>query len=220
MDTANPHLLTTCEEAGAKVGEAPCTVVLVHGRNQDAGFMRGLLERLERPEVAYVLPNAEGSSWYPESFLVHRERNEPRLGFALAAMLELRERLTAAGTGPEKTVWVGFSQGACLVLDFVARHPAAYGGVVALTGGLIGSSTEALGGDGDLQGLPVVIGTSDVDEFVPLARVEETVGHLSKMGALVELHVYTGMGHDICDDEVELVRHAVDRVISRRMLTD
>ena len=208
----NPHLETVCEERGAPLGEASCTAVLVHGRGHSAAAMDELVDRLDRPGVAYLLPNADGGSWYPESFLVPRERNEPRLGHALEALDVLRSRALGAGVSDGAIVWVGFSQGACLVLDYVARHPAPFGGVVALTGGLIGASHEHLGGGLALAGLPVVVATSDVDEFVPLARVEASVDYLTKQGAVVELHVFQQMGHEICDDEVDLVRQVLDRV--------
>lgn len=206
----NPHLETVCEQLGPPLGAGSCAAVLAHGRGQSSAAMRELAARLDRPAVSFLIPNADQQSWYPESFLVPRERNEPRLGYGIDALDNLRQHVEGAGVPAEGTVWIGFSQGACLILEYLARRPSHYGGVVAFTGGLIGATHEALGTGLELPEVRVVLGTSDVDEFVPLSRVEASADYLAKQGAIVELHVFQDMGHEICDDEVELARQVLD----------
>ncbi|MGH8981200.1 MAG: alpha/beta hydrolase [Acidimicrobiales bacterium] len=189
------------------------TLVVVHGRDQDPAYMEEhFVEPLERPDLAYVVPAADARSWYPVSFLAPRSENEPRLGHALDRMDALRRELESTGVDRTTIVWVGFSQGACLVTEYVARAPYRFGALVALTGGLIGPDVASLSRPHQKRGMPVLFGTSDVDPFVPLARVEATAELFLEAGAEVDVAVYPGATHEIVADEILRSRLVVAKV--------
>lgn len=197
--------------AGARLDEADAAMVLVHGRGATAASILTLADALGRPHVAYLAPQAAGNTWYPYSFLAPIADNEPGLSSALAVLVGLVEEVTAE-VSTSRTILLGFSQGACLTLEFAARHPAGYGGVVGLTGGLIGPTGTPRDYSGSFGGAPVFLGASDPDPHVPWERVEETAGVLRGMGADVTLRRYPGMGHTVNDDELAAVRRMVDAV--------
>jgi predicted esterase len=193
-------------QAGCAPSRARCAVILVHGRGRETGEMLEVADRLALDDVAYLAPAASGSSWYPQGFMAPLAENQPWLDHAFARVDALVASLGAEGFSKERVVLLGFSQGACLVLEYAARTGGRYGAVVAFTGGLIGPPGTIWTGGAGLEGTPVFLGTSDVDEWVPVSRVEETAEALKALGADVELRVYPGMEHVICDDEIEAAR--------------
>jgi dienelactone hydrolase len=209
----NPHLAQPRVFWGRAPEDAAATVVLVHGRYVGGpSYMHDqVVRRVARSDLAYVAPTACDDTWYPLSFLAPPGDNEPRLTQALDCLSVLAADLTARGVPPERVIWVGFSQGACLVSEWVTRHRNRHGGVVAFTGGLMGPPGSSLDRSGDLAGMPVFLGTSDIDPFVPVDRVRESARVFQAMGADVDLRVYAGMGHGICDDEIAACRSVLDR---------
>jgi phospholipase/carboxylesterase len=186
------------------LGSSPVVAVVVHGRDQEPGYMlEHLVNPLNRPAVTYLLPTAHNRTWYPTSFLAPVADNEPRLGHALHRLEALCGYLETAGIGDSAIVWIGFSQGACLVTEYVARSTRRFGGLVSLTGGLIGPPDAPLSEPRAVDGLPAFFGASDVDPFVPLERVEVTVLAFEAAGAVVSTAVYPGAVHEIVADEVE-----------------
>jgi predicted esterase len=173
----------------------------------------GLGEALRVDDVALVAPQAAGSTWYPQSFLAPLEANEPYLDSALRRIAGLVNEFIAAGVGSDKIALLGFSQGACLSSEFVARNPRRYGAVMALTGGLIGPPDTERSYSGSLEGTPVFLGTSDPDMHVPYARVEETRDVLTAMGAGVELRRYPGMPHTVNEEELEVCRRMLKALV-------
>ncbi len=188
--------------AGRPLAEAGAAMILVHGRGATAGSILTLANYLPHPTMAYLAPQAAGQTWYPYSFLAPLSENEPYLSSALARLGELLAEVTAAGIPPERIVWVGFSQGACLAAEFVARHAQRYGGLVLFSGGLIGPPGTPRAYTGRLAGTPVFLGCSDQDAHIPLTRVEETAETLARLGAVVDKRIYPRMGHTINDDEI------------------
>ena len=176
---------------------APNTLILLHGRGASADDIVPLFDELRLgPEWRALAPQAPGNSWYPYSFLAPVEQNQPYLDRALQSIESLVERLPS-----EKVAILGFSQGACLTLEFAARHPRRYAGVMALTGGLI-----TLKHQGDLQGTPVFLGSGDPDPHVPFSRVEESARLLSSLGGQVETRRYPGMPHTVNHDQLNYCR--------------
>ncbi len=188
--------------AGRPLAEAGAAMILVHGRGATAGSILTLADYLPHPTMAYLAPQAAGQTWYPYSFLAPLSENEPYLSSALARLGELLAEATAAGIPPERIVWAGFSQGACLAAEFVARHAQRYGGLVLFSGGLIGPPGTPRAYAGGLAGTPVFLGCSDQDAHIPLTRVEETAETLARLGAVVDKRIYPRMGHTINDDEI------------------
>lgn len=192
--------------AGSPLGQATAAMILVHGRGATAEDILSLGRELGRPDLAYLAPQAEGYSWYPYSFLAPMERNEPGLSNGLALLGHLVERLEAEGIPPERTVLLGFSQGACLSLEYAARNARRFGGLAALSGGLIGPPGTPRDYPGSLDGTPVFLGCSDRDPHIPLQRVQESTQVLERMGGDVTERIYPGMGHTVNEDEIERVR--------------
>jgi phospholipase/carboxylesterase len=195
--------------AGSPLGKATAAMILVHGRGATAEDILSLGRELGRPDLAYLAPQAEGYSWYPYSFLAPMERNEPGLSNGLALLGHLVERLEAEGIPPERTVLLGFSQGACLSLEYAARNARRFGGVAGLSGGLIGPPETPRDYPGSFDGTPVFLGCSDRDPHIPLQRVKETTEVLKRMGADVTERIYPAMGHTVNEDELERVRSLV-----------
>jgi predicted esterase len=176
--------------------------------------MLELYNELGVENVAAVAPQAAGNTWYPLSFLAPMEANEPYLSSALRRVETVVTDLLRRGVPEGKVALLGFSQGACLTLEFVARHPRKYGAVMALTGGLIGPPGTPRNYPGSLAGVPVLIGTSDPDPHVPFERVRESAGALTLMDATVDVRRYPGMPHAINQDEIEVCRELLRRIVS------
>ncbi|HTG32719.1 MAG TPA: dienelactone hydrolase family protein [Thermoanaerobaculia bacterium] len=210
-----PHQGQPLARAGRPVEEASGAVVMVHGRGATAESILELRHEFENPDLAYVAPQAAGYAWYPYSFMAPMERNEPGLSSALARLGEVLAGLEAAGIPPERTILLGFSQGACLALEFAARNARRYAAVVGLSGGLIGppgTPRDYLGMSGmpgSFEGTPVFLGCSDRDPHIPRERVEESAEVLRRMGAEVTERIYPAMGHTVNEDEMEFVRGLV-----------
>jgi predicted esterase len=208
----DPHRGAAVELSGAPPYQAEVAVVLLHGRGGSAADMTALAREILRGapelagEVAFLAPQARANSWYPQRFLAPLAANEPWLGSALALVQRVTEHLADAGLPAHRVVLLGFSQGACLALEAAARHPRRWGGVVGLTGGLIGPPGMGLAHPGSLAGTPVFLGAGDHDPHVPLARIEESAAALAAMGATVTKRIYPGLPHTIVADELDWVR--------------
>lgn len=195
--------------AGAPLEKAHTAVVALHGRGADARDILGIAAELGTDGVAYLAPEAADHTWYPYSFLAPIERNEPYLSSALETVGRVVEHLGRHGVPPERTVLLGFSQGACLALEYAARHPRRYRALVGWSGGLIGPPGALPEHTGSLDGTPVFLGCSDVDPHIPAERVRETADILRGMGADVDMRFYPGMPHTVNEEEVEAARALV-----------
>jgi phospholipase/carboxylesterase len=205
-ETTNPHHGVWIAEAGAPLRRTKAAVVMLHGRGADADDMLSLAEIFAQPDLAYLAPQATERSWYPQSFLAQIARNEPFLSSALQMLDRLLARLGIEGFPPECVVLLGFSQGGCLALEYAARHARRYGGIVGLSGGLIGPEGTPRDYAGSLASTSVFLGCNDVDPHIPLARVHETSRVFRALGGMVTERIYPGMGHGINDDEITQVR--------------
>lgn len=188
--------------AGTKLEETSRVLILLHGRGGSAEDILSLADHLDVSEYALLAPQATGNTWYPYSFLAPPEQNEPWLSSALQLIKTIVNDLKEKGIEEKNIYFLGFSQGACLTLEFVTRNAARYGGIVAFTGGLIGDKIYGENYNGDFGGTPIFIGTSDPDPHVPVQRVNESELTLEKMNAAVTKKIYQGMGHTINGDEI------------------
>ena len=199
----SPHENQPILRAGRPLAEAQAALILVHGRGATAASILELADYLPHPAMAYLAPQAAGNTWYPYSFLMPMEQNEPHLSSALARLASLLDDVERAGIPAERVVLAGFSQGACLASEFVARHAQRYGGLLVFSGGLIGPPGTPRAYEGTLAGTPVFLGCSDVDPHIPLARVNETAEVLARLGAAVDKRIYPRFGHTINQDEID-----------------
>ena len=195
--------------AGQDLNTASKVLIMIHGRGATAEDILGLADHLTINDFALLAPKATNHSWYPYSFLVPPPQNEPWLSSALQMLKELVSDLKAKGISEKNIYFLGFSQGACLTLEFVTRNATRYGGAVALTGGLIGDKIYAENYRGDFAGTPVFMGTSDPDPHVPVERVNESEMILQNMNANVTKKIYKGMGHTINQDEIDTVNKII-----------
>jgi predicted esterase len=202
---AHPHAGQPLLRSGPSPKDARLVAIMLHGRGASAEDILGLAQQFSARDIAYVAPQAAGSTWYPHSFLAPIARNEPWLGSALRVIAGLVEDLAQQGIPSERLVVMGFSQGACLTLEFAVRHARRYAAVVAFTGGLIGPPGTPRDYTGDFAGTPIFIGSSDVDPHVPLERVQESTAVFRKIGATVDERIYPRMGHTINADELQAV---------------
>lgn len=213
MDSAaNPHKGQPVLHAGAGLDEAGAAMIMLHGRGADAADILALAGTLERPDIAYLAPQAADHSWYPRPFLAPLAENEPHLTSALECVADILGMLITHDIPPDRMALLGFSQGACLALEFAARHPDRYGAVIALTGGLVGETIDRTAYTGSLEGTPVFIASSDVDPYIPLDRVQESVAIMRELDGDVIERIYPGMGHNINEDEVGQVSELLSRM--------
>jgi predicted esterase len=199
--------------AGKSLEEAEAAMVMLHGRGASARDILALSEELRGEKFAYLAPQAANFTWYPYSFLAPIERNEPWLSSALNLVAEVLNQISEAGVPAERTILLGFSQGACLASEYVARNPRRYGGLVAFSGGLIGPEIKKWEYSGTLEGTPVFLGCSDVDPHIPKERVQETAEVLRAMGAEVTAKLYPGMGHTVNRDEIKHAREIMNKLV-------
>jgi len=210
-----PHFGNAVVRAGAPITSALGAMVLVHGRNAAPPNILDLFTRLERPQVAAIAPAASGGTWYPQSFLAPREQNEPGITSGLFVIETLVSELIAGGMPSQKIILLGFSQGGCLTAEFALRHPRRYGGVMVLSGGLIGPpGTRWDNISADYEGTPVFLGCSDVDAHIPKERVLESEAVFARHGASVTRRLYPNMGHLVNDDEIAFVQHVIDAAVA------
>ncbi|WP_420641728.1 alpha/beta hydrolase [Candidatus Leptofilum sp.] len=209
-----PHQGQPILQQGKPLNEAKAAMILVHGRGATAQSILELAGVLPHPQMAYLAPQAAGNTWYPYSFLAPIPQNEPGISSGLQAIADLVALIEAAGILAEKIIIGGFSQGACLASEFVARNAKRYGGLLIFSGGLIGPPDTPRNYEGSLDGTPVFIGCSDVDFHIPLERVEETAVTLTQLGASVNKKIYPNMGHTIIQDEIEQAQQIVNNLLA------
>ena len=188
--------------AGVPVTNATKALIMLHGRGANAQDILGLAEHLNVKDFALLAPQAPGNTWYPHSFLAPAENNEPYLSHSLQTVADAVTHAIINGIAKENIYLLGFSQGACLASEYMARNADRYGGLVVFTGGLIGEQINRSNYTGNFNGTPVFIGTSDPDFHVPVERVYATANLLKQMGAAVTEKVYLNMGHTINQDEL------------------
>jgi phospholipase/carboxylesterase len=212
--TANPHLSTETATAGNP--EAVVAAVVVHGRDQDPEYMLDrLVARLRLDDdVAYVLPRAADRSWYPGRFYDPMEDNEPCLGWSLEAIEAAVARAGGGGRKLPRVALIGFSQGACIVAEHLARRPQPYGAAAILTGALFGTAADRMP-VGSVGGLPMFFGIAQDDDWIPVDAVRDTVEAFRRAGARCELHVYDDQEHGINDDEIVAVRTLLTDLLER-----
>ena len=211
----DPHAGQPVLRSGPRPEDARLVAILLHGRGASAEDILGLANQFSARDIAYVAPQAAGSTWYPNSFLAPIAQNEPWLGSALRIVAGLVEDFTARGIPADRLAVMGFSQGACLTLEFAARHARRYAAIVAFTGGLIGPPGTTRNYTGDFSGTPVFIGSSDIDPHVPLERVQESTTIFRRMNAIVDERIYPGMGHTINADELQAAEALLAAAVSR-----
>jgi phospholipase/carboxylesterase len=194
---------------GKKISEAKKALIMVHGRGGSAEDILSLAVHLDVKDFALLAPQATNDSWYPLSFLARPADNEPWLSSALKVLGDTVSEIESSGIVKENIYFLGFSQGACLTLEFVARNATKYGGVVAFTGGLIGDKIYAENYKGDFANTPVFIGSSNPDPHVPVERVHASTDILKQMNANVTEIVYDNLGHTINQDEIKNANNLV-----------
>jgi predicted esterase len=209
-----PHQEQRVAAAGAPLAAAKGAVVMVHGRGASAESILTLAQALDRPQFAYLAPAAAGGAWYPNGFMSPVASNEPGISSGMQAIADVLAKVEAAGIPPERTVLLGFSQGACLSLEFAARNARRYGGVATLSGGLIGPDGTPRDYAGSLDGTPVFLGCSDVDHHIPAARVEQSAQVIVNLGGDVTMRLYRGMGHTVNEDEIAHVQAILDGIVA------
>lgn len=188
--------------AGAPLQQARAAAICVHGRGATARDILALAGEIDAPGVAYLAPQAANSTWYPNRFIMPAATNEPWLTSALEVLDDLVAELGGQGFAPEQVALLGFSQGACLALEYAARRPRRYGGLIGLSGALIENGDQPRAYTGDLAGTPVFLGCADEDFHIPAGRLERTAGLLTGLGAAVTTRIYPGLGHTVNRDEI------------------
>lgn len=206
MTASHLHQGQPLARAGLPLDQAQAALILLHGRGATASGIVLLAEEMHHPAYAYLAPQAANASWYPYTFLAPMQQNEPWLSAALDRVGELVAEVEAAGVPAELIALGGFSQGACLASEFMARNARRYGGLIVFSGGLIGPPGTPRAYAGSLDGTSVFLGCSDIDGHIPKERVEETAAVLAGLGARVTMRLYPGMGHTINADEIEQAR--------------
>ena len=211
----DPHQGQPIRPAGESFAHARAAMLMLHGRGATAEDILSLAGELAVPGFAYLAPQAAENTWYPNRFLAPLASNEPWLTSALHFVDVALAQIVQAGISPERMIILGFSQGACLALEYTARHARRYGGLVGLSGALIGPDDAPRDYAGSLAGTPVFLGCSDVDFHVPKARVQSTAEVLQRLGGDLTVRLYSNMDHTVNQDELDFVRSMMQALITR-----
>lgn len=201
------HTIKNTVWAGVPLAQAKRVLIMTHGRGASAQSILSLASELAVDGFALAAPQATGNTWYPYSFLAPEAQNEPGLSSGLAVLKELLDTVKAAGISSENVYFLGFSQGACLTSEFVARHAQPFGGVFILSGGIIGDSVKTERYTGNFAGTPIFLGCSDVDAHVPKDRVQDSSEVFRTLGATVTERIYPNAPHSIFQDEIDHINH-------------
>lgn len=196
-------------KAGENIHQADKALIMLHGRGGTPEDILSLAPYFAVEKFALMAPQAAGNTWYPYSFMAPPDKNEPWLSSALEMIEAVVQEIVQEGITKENIFFLGFSQGACLALEFIARNALLYGGVVAFSGGLIGDRIYTENYKGNFKGTPIFIGSSDPDPHVPVNRVYATANILQEMHAEVKEKIYHQMGHTIISDEIKLANEWV-----------
>ncbi len=206
----DPHAGQPLLRKGCDLHEASVAVIMMHGRGGTAEQMLEFAEEFAYEKVCYLAPQAAGNSWYPHRFNEPVERNEPWLSSALGSIEGVLKIISDAGVRNEVTMLLGFSQGACLALEYAARNPQRYAGVIGLSGGVIGTTV----GPGSLLQTPVFLGCSDVDPHIPQDRILLSEEIFRQLNGEVTTRLYAGMAHTINRDEITVVKSMIEKALS------
>ncbi len=209
----HPHQGQSVFTTGALLAEAQAAMVMLHGRGASAQDILSLGNELEQSGFAFLAPQAAGNTWYPNRFAAPVAQNEPWLSSALAVIGDLVAYVVNAGIPSERVMLLGFSQGACLVLEFAARNARRYGGVIGLSGALIGPEDTPRNYPGSLDGTPVFLGCSDVDFHIPRRRVDQAAETLRSLGGEVTERIYPNMDHTVNQDEIDFVQEMMRSLV-------
>ncbi|MEO8955481.1 MAG: dienelactone hydrolase family protein [Ktedonobacteraceae bacterium] len=208
----HPHEEQPLITRGRPLAESHAVAIMMHGRGRTTDDILDLAARIGNNAFTYLAPTAKDNTWYPFGFMERLENNEPFLSSALAIYDALIQELLGKGFSRQQIVLLGFSQGACLTAEYAVRHADRYGGIVLFTGGLIGPKGTQWSHSGLFLETPIFLGTSDIDSFVPLERVQESAAMFRQMGAQVIERVYPGMDHIVNDDEIAVARAILQKV--------
>ena len=209
---ADPHAGQPPATAGVPLDMASYALVLVHGRGGTPEGMLPVARAAGAADGFVIAPRAAGGEWYPLRFLAPVGQNEPWLSSAFAAIGSTVDAIRAHGIPAERIIIAGFSQGACLTLEYAGRNPARFGGIAALAGAMIGDPRERPAYSGSLAGTPVLLACGDADEHIPESYVRDSATVLEKLGAAVDLRIYPGLGHSITGDQLDAMRDMLDAV--------
>lgn len=208
----NLHLKQLLQFSGPAPEESGNAVILIHGRTQSPKEMFSLAERIALPSVSYIALQANENSWYPAKFMQPLDENQPFLDHSLEAVDKAIEKLNAKGLVDRNIILLGFSQGACLACEYAYRNPKRWGGLIAFTGGLIGPEKTIWPVAGNFEGMPVFLGNSTNDDWVPLSRTADTAKVFGKMGAKVNFKAYPYLDHSVNDNEISLARSLLENI--------
>lgn len=208
-----PHQGQPLLYAGAAPEKAKAAMIMIHGRGATARDILTLAAEVRQPEFSYIAPQAFGNTWYPYSFMAPIGSNEPGISSGLQVITGILKALEENDLPPERVMILGFSQGACLATEFIARNARRYGGVAGLSGGLIGPEGTPRDYTGSLADTPVFLGCSDVDFHIPKERVHETAEIIKKLGGEVTVRLYPKMGHTVNLDEIKFVQGMMQKLL-------
>jgi phospholipase/carboxylesterase len=207
--TIQPHTGEIIFTAGRQFEEADSAMIMLHGRGATAQSILQLSGEFKNDKMTFIAPQADGMVWYPYRFIEEREVNEPGISSGLKLIEELIKKVNERGIPVEKIFLLGFSQGACLALDYAARNPQKYGGIFGLSGGLIGARIEKSDYSGDLRRTKLFLGCSEDDFHIPEERVDQTAKIFKHLNADVTEKIYPDLGHTVNQDEINFVNKVI-----------
>ena len=209
---ADPHAGQPVEIVGAGVEASRAVMIMLHGRNAEPRNILELVPAIRHPAFTFLAPAASGRTWYPKSFLSETAQNEPGLSSGLRSIDRLVREVVDLGVPRRRIVLLGFSQGGCLTAEYAVGHAVPYGGVVVLSGGLIGPPGTSWNRPGAFEHTPIFLGCSDTDSHIPRERVDQSAEVFRGMGEAATERIYPAMGHQVNDDELAFTRAIMERV--------
>lgn len=199
---------------GAAASRARAVCIFVHGRGQSPDEMRShVFDRLVAPDVAFVLPRAPRAAWWDARAVAPlTPATRAQLSEAIDVLSGVVAQVRSEMAG-RPLLLAGFSQGACLCVEYVLAGLPRPEALAALTGCRVGVADDVRP-EASLSGLPVYLTGGDADPWIPVSAYDEAARALRRCDARLRTALFPGRPHEVCGTEIDVMGSMLDDLVA------